>query len=88
MRRVARPGGLVAARDADHAAMTWYPDSPGLRAWPAVRARVTRANGGEPDAGRRLRAWALDAGFDEVTSSASVWCFATAADRVVVVAVG
>ena len=30
MRRVCRPGGVVAARDADYAAMTWYPESPGL----------------------------------------------------------
>jgi SAM-dependent methyltransferase len=81
MRRVARPGGVVAVRDADHAAMTWHPDSPGLRAWATLQDGVTRANGGEPDAGRRLRSWALEAGFDEVTSSASVWCFATSDDR-------
>jgi len=30
LRRVARPGGLVAVRDADYAAMTWHPPSPGL----------------------------------------------------------
>ena len=29
MRRVCRPGGVVAARDSDYAAMTWYPDVPG-----------------------------------------------------------
>lgn len=31
MRRVCRPGGVVAARDADYAAMTWHPQSPGLK---------------------------------------------------------
>src|SRR5690606_5829226 len=30
MRRVARPGGYVAVRDADYSAMTWYPRVPGL----------------------------------------------------------
>ena len=30
MRRVCRPGGVVAARDSDYAAMTWFPESPGL----------------------------------------------------------
>src|SRR6476620_1118472 len=30
MRRVTRPGGLVAVRDADYAAMTWYPANAGL----------------------------------------------------------
>src|SRR5690554_1696450 len=30
MRRVARPGGYVAVRDADYSAMTWYPRVAGL----------------------------------------------------------
>ncbi|MFE9934405.1 methyltransferase domain-containing protein [Streptomyces sp. NPDC005533] len=77
MRRVCRPGGIVAARDADYAAMTWYPATPGLDAWLDLYRRVARANGGEPDAGRRLRAWAREAGFTEVTASATSWCFAT-----------
>ncbi|MGK5532636.1 methyltransferase domain-containing protein [Streptomyces sp. URMC 129] len=80
-RRVCRAGGVVAARDADYAAMTWYPLLPGLDEWLALYRRVARANGGEPDAGRRLLSWAREAGFTEVTASASVWCFATPADR-------
>ncbi|MGW7435231.1 methyltransferase domain-containing protein [Streptomyces sp. NPDC054849] len=77
MRRVCRPGGVVAARDADYAAMTWYPAAPGLDDWLSLYRRVARANGGEPDAGRRLRGWAREAGFTDVTSSATAWCFAT-----------
>ncbi|MET8752745.1 methyltransferase domain-containing protein [Streptomyces sp. NPDC004667] len=77
MRRVCRPGGIVAVRDADYAAMTWYPASPVLDAWQALYRRVARANGGEPDAGRRLRAWAREAGFTDVTCSATAWCYAT-----------
>ncbi|MFD4913834.1 methyltransferase domain-containing protein [Streptomyces virginiae] len=77
MRRVCRPGGIVAARDADYAAMTWYPATPGLDGWLDLYRRVARANGGEPDAGRHLRAWARRAGFTDVASSASAWCFAT-----------
>ncbi|MGW5847325.1 methyltransferase domain-containing protein [Streptomyces sp. NPDC055254] len=77
MRRVCRPGGIVAARDADYAAMTWYPAAPGLDEWLGLYRRVARANGGEPDAGRRLRTWARGAGFTEVASSATAWCFAT-----------
>ncbi|MFE0578668.1 MULTISPECIES: methyltransferase domain-containing protein [unclassified Streptomyces] len=77
MRRVCRPGGIVAARDADYAAMTWYPATPGLDGWLDLYRRVARANGGEPDAGRRLRAWARRAGFTDVASSATAWCFAT-----------
>ncbi|MFI1646958.1 methyltransferase domain-containing protein [Streptomyces avidinii] len=77
MRRVCRPGGIVAARDADYAAMTWYPAAPGLDHWLDLYRRVARANGGEPDAGRHLRAWAREAGFTDITSSATAWCFAT-----------
>jgi hypothetical protein len=43
--------------------------------------RVCRSNGGEPDAGRRLLAWAHAAGLDRATGSASVWCFASPDDR-------
>ncbi|MBD3931266.1 methyltransferase domain-containing protein [Streptomyces chumphonensis] len=81
MRRVCRPGGVVAVRDADYDAMTWYPASPVLDAWQELYGRVARAGGGEPDAGRRLLAWARAAGFTEITPSADVWCFATAEDR-------
>ncbi|MFI5829827.1 methyltransferase domain-containing protein [Streptomyces sp. NPDC051578] len=78
MRRVCRPGGIVAARDADYAAMTWFPGTPGLEEWLDLYRRVARANGGEPDAGRRLLSWARAAGFTEVASSATAWCYATA----------
>ncbi|MEW2415992.1 methyltransferase domain-containing protein [Streptomyces sp. NPDC046866] len=78
MRRVCRPGGIVAARDADYAAMTWYPAEPGLDAWLDLYRRVARANGGEPDAGRRLSAWARAAGFTDVRASATAWCYASA----------
>ena len=71
MRRVCRPGGVVAARDADYAAMTWFPADPRLDRWMAVYSGVTRSNAAEPDAGRRLRSWALAAGFAQVSSSAS-----------------
>ncbi|MER6213520.1 methyltransferase domain-containing protein [Streptomyces sp. NPDC001674] len=76
MRRVCRPGGIVAVRDADYAAMTWYPATPGLEEWLELYRRVARANGGEPDAGRRLLSWARAAGFTEVRASATAWCYA------------
>jgi SAM-dependent methyltransferase len=81
MRRACRPSGIVAARDADYSAMTWWPDFPGLTRWLDIYQTVARANGGEPDAGRRLLAWAHAAGFTDVTASASAWCFATPEDR-------
>lgn len=81
MRRVTRAGGLVAARDADYAAMVWHPSVDGLAGWLTLYRSLAQAQGAEPDAGRRLLSWARAAGFDEVVPSASVWCFATPGDR-------
>ena len=67
MRRVCTPGGVVAARDSDYAAFTWCPDDPRLDAVARALPRRSRAaNGAEPDAGRRLLAWARAAGFSDV----------------------
>ncbi|HYN94801.1 MAG TPA: class I SAM-dependent methyltransferase [Pilimelia sp.] len=81
MRRVCRPGGVVAARDSDYAGFLWHPAVPALDEWLALYQRAARANGGEPDAGRRLLSWARAAGFADVTATASIWCFASPADR-------
>ena len=42
---------------------------------------VALGNGAQPDAGRRLSAWAREAGFADVTPSASVWLYATPEER-------
>ncbi len=81
MRRVCRRGGIVAARDGDYGGMLWYRDDPGLLEWRTLYRRVARASGGEPDAGRRLLAWAHTAGFSQVEASGSSWCFTAAEDR-------
>ncbi|POX40212.1 SAM-dependent methyltransferase [Streptomyces sp. Ru73] len=83
MRRVTKPGGIVAVRDGDYATMTWHPAVPGMDEWLDLYRRVARANGGEPDAGRRLRSWALEAGFApaDVTCTASAWCYSTDEER-------
>ena len=81
MARVCRPGGLVAVRDVDHATVTWFPADEGLDRWLDLYYRVARRNEAEPDAGRRLLAWAHAAGLREVTASTSSWCYATPAER-------
>ncbi|AMG83717.1 MULTISPECIES: class I SAM-dependent methyltransferase [Microbacterium] len=81
MRRVAKPGGLIAARDADYAGFLWFPVLPELDRWLTLYRAAARANGGEPDAGRRLLAWARAAGFEDVTATASTWCYATPSER-------
>lgn len=81
MRRVCARDGIVAARDADYAGFIWYPRLPALDRWRDLYERASRANGGEPDAGRRLLSWAHEAGFDDITPTGAIWCFATPQDR-------
>jgi SAM-dependent methyltransferase len=81
MGRVAKPGGLVAVRDADFGGMTWYPELPILDEWRPLYKRVARGNGGEPDGGRRLHVWAREAGLTDITNSSSNWTYATEAER-------
>ncbi len=81
MRRVCRPGGTVAFRDADYGAMFWYPASEALAEWQALYRAVAASAGGEPDAGRHLGSWAHAGGFSQIEVSASMWCFATPEER-------
>lgn len=76
MRRGLRPGGVLAARDSDYASFAWAPADPRLTRWLEVYRAVARRNGAEPDAGRFLKGWALDAGFANVRSSSSTWTYA------------
>jgi SAM-dependent methyltransferase len=81
MARVCRPGGLLAVRESDYRAFTWFPESAGLDRWMELYQAAATANGGEPQAGRRLLAWAREAGLTDVRASSSTWCFATPEDR-------
>jgi len=81
MVRVSRDGGMVAAREVDYSATTWFPLLPGLELWLYVVRRVHRANGGEPDAGRHLTSWARDAHLPSPRITASAWAFSTAQER-------
>jgi SAM-dependent methyltransferase len=81
MRRVCRPGGVVAARDADCAGFIWFPRLPALDLWLDLYEKAGRANCGEPDTGRRLLSWDREAGFDDITPTGSLWCYGTAETR-------
>ncbi len=76
MSRVCRPDGWVAVRDADYAAMTWHPPVPELERWRATHRAIAYGNGAEPDAGRRLRAWANAAGLTDARLTSSTWTYA------------
>ena len=77
MHRVTRPGGVVAARDADYAGMHWAPASNELTSWQAVYRQVAQSNDAEPDAGRHLMRWARQAGLGTVEATLDTWLFAT-----------
>lgn len=81
MRRVRTVDGVVAAREVDYPGVFWHPVSAGLEKWYATYDATHRANGGEPAAGRHLKAWAREAGFTDVFASASIWYFSTDEER-------
>jgi ubiquinone/menaquinone biosynthesis C-methylase UbiE len=83
MRRVAKPGGLVAARESDYEGFVWYPEVEGMEDWQALYVKVARSNGGEPNAGRMVHAWAKQAGFErkDMTLSSATWCYSSEEER-------
>src|SRR5699024_4374416 len=66
MKRVCKPGGIVAARDSDYGGFVWVPHDPLLDRWMSLYQTANRNAGGEPNAGRHLLAWANEAGFEDV----------------------
>lgn len=83
MVRVTKPGGLVAVRDADYKGMLWYPEVPELDRWREIYRAVAHHNDAEPDGGRHLIEWALDAGIerDAMTASTGAWLYCTDEER-------
>ena len=76
MRRVLKPGGTLAVRDSDYDGFVWAPADPLLDRWMDLCHRITRRNGGEPDAGRFLLGWVRQAGFVDPVATSSTWTFA------------
>lgn len=81
MRRVLKPGGLLAVRDADYSAFVWLPGDPVLTHWLEVYQQITAKNHANADAGRHLATWVRAAGFDELEASSSNWTFQTPEER-------
>lgn len=80
-KRVLRSGGYFAVRDADYGTMTHHPHDVRLDRWLEIYSTLARANGGEPDAGRRLLTWVGAAGFEHRYVTTSSWVFATPDER-------
>jgi ubiquinone/menaquinone biosynthesis C-methylase UbiE len=79
--RVLRPDGVLAVRDGDYGAFTWWPADPLLDRWLEIYHQVTARNGAQADAGRRLLSWVHAAGFGHSTVTTSTWTFADPSSR-------
>lgn len=75
IRRVLRPGGIVAVRDADYQTMVAWPRYEAIDDWRTLYTAVAARNGGEADAGRRIPSWLAAAGFEQLTVTTSNWVF-------------
>ncbi|MGA0275618.1 MAG: methyltransferase domain-containing protein [Dehalococcoidia bacterium] len=74
-RRMMKPDGLCAVREVDWGTSAIHPFNDDLRDFLRVYSEVARRNGGEPDAGRFLKGWFLDARFADTQTTTSTWTF-------------
>lgn len=81
-RRVLKPGGLLAVREADYGTMVHAPTDPALIRWRELYHQVTAANGGEADAGRFLLSWVMSAGFADPVVTTRTTTYATPDERI------
>lgn len=80
--RVVRPGGTVSVTESDYGGFRWHPEVPEIGRWLELYRETARRNGGEPDAGIRLRAWvqALPEPPADVAYFGRPWVFADPED--------
>ncbi|MEO5974858.1 MAG: methyltransferase domain-containing protein [Ilumatobacteraceae bacterium] len=77
MSRVVRPTGVIAVRDSQYSEFKWSPKSSELDKWLTTYISIAKFCQGEPDAGRHLENWALEASLDIVRKTSSKWVFET-----------
>jgi len=83
MRRVVKPGGLIAVRDSDYATMVHAPPFAALGRWLELHHEVTRRNGVEADAGRYLLGWCRAAGLEPVQVTSETTTYGDAEGRAI-----
>jgi ubiquinone/menaquinone biosynthesis C-methylase UbiE len=71
IRRVLKPGGVVALKEFDHGGDIAYPPEPAMAQYEELYRRLRRENGHDPEGGRKIGARLFDAGFRDVRMSAS-----------------
>ena len=82
-RRITKPGGIVACREADFDSATHFPEIKAVTEFKDVYMRTARSRGCEPNGGRHLVSWARKAGIERrhITATASIWCYSSPNER-------
>jgi len=76
MRRVLRPGGIVAVASVEYGGLVLAgPDAPLLRRFYEIRERLWLAEGADPYLGRELRGLLIGHGFTRVRASTTYVCY-------------
>jgi ubiquinone/menaquinone biosynthesis C-methylase UbiE len=83
MKRLAKPGGILAVRDCDYSAMSWYPEHPGMDKWKELYINVANGLKAYPNIGKSLHAVAMQAGIprSDIEASIGAWVFSTPEER-------
>jgi ubiquinone/menaquinone biosynthesis C-methylase UbiE len=83
MKRLVKPGGVLALRDCNYMAMDWWPEHPGMQKWKELYIKVAEGLGAFPNMGRMLHAIALQAGFprEDIEAGIGTWTFSTPEER-------
>ncbi len=76
VKRVIKPGGICAVREVDWGTSAIYPSNPALDRFMEVYFAVSESNGSKADAGRYLKGWFVDAGYEDLEVTTSTWSFA------------
>ncbi|KAK6350259.1 hypothetical protein TWF696_006494 [Orbilia brochopaga] len=81
--RVCKPSGIIAAREADFGAFSWFPESRGLEKWQETYIATATSTGGDPLAGKKLHRWFMDAGIPrcDISCTSSCWTYSTPEER-------
>ena len=69
--RVLKPGGVIGIKEFDHGGDIFYPLDSALKQYNECYWRLRSENGHDPESGRKVGAFLLDAGFRDVKMSAS-----------------
>ena len=83
MLRVLRKGGVLCMREIDLYTMRFWPESPLLDECNRSIITLHERKGGVADAGRRLKAWTVQAGVsrEKIVATAGTWCYHTPQQR-------